>query len=404
MKITIIGAGIGGLAAALGFIATGHEVQVFEKSEKLRSGGNGMIVWPNGTGILTDLGIHPEELGMRMDVGEQLSATGALLIRTDWTELAKFCGTPTVLLGRGRVVEALAERLPEGVLRLGARCVGVEDLSQGGIGSAVASFADGSQVESDVIIGADGYGSVVRRALHGNEPARFTGWAAWHGATKVPIELTSRNMVQAFSGPAGVVALHPLGQGILFWAFETPWKDGDRVPPIGKEKGQAATQNGNASVVGNLRARFGSWADPVPAVLDSITDDDVSVFPFVRHRVPRNWGQGRITLLGDAAHVVPPRTAQGVNQALEDAWVLARVLAEPGDPAAQLREYCAIRQSRMRAVRVMGRLMHNKIGILLLGALVLIGKQDSVKAQQRNVRLFSNYLSTPAQERRLVGD
>ncbi|GGM89444.1 FAD-dependent oxidoreductase [Dactylosporangium sucinum] len=399
MKVVIIGAGVGGLASAIGLSAAGHEVHVYERSETVRAAGNGMIVWPNGTGILRELGVQPDELGMRMDMGEQLLDNGTKIFSTDYTDVAQYYGIPIMLIGRQRLVERLAGALPEGVLHLGAKVTAVRNVkARGGKpAGAVATFEDGTEVEADVLIGADGLGSVVRRHLHGNTPAAYTGWCAWHGATKAPIELTDLPKVQAYSGPAGVAALHPIGYGQLFWAFETPWREGQVLPatsPAGDAEAHLLPAGG--SVVENLRTRFSAWSEPVPQLLESITDEDISLFPFVRHRVPRQWGSGRITLVGDAAHVVAPRTAQGVNQALEDAWVLTQTLSDKGDPAAQLRRYCNTRRSKIRALTITAKLMDSKAGLQFLGLLVKYTKQDSAESIRRNMRLYSNYLKKPA--------
>ena len=243
-----------------------------------------------------------------------------------------------------------------------------------------------------MLIGADGLGSIVRRTLHGARAAQYTGWAAWHGATKAPIELTGQPKLQAFSGANGIAALHPIGFDHLFWAFETPWEEGDKVPRL-----PDPADGDTGTMVGNLKARFGSWAEPIPTLLDSLEEDDVSVFPFVRHKVPRHWGSGRMTLVGDAAHVVSPRTAQGVNQALEDAWVLAQTLRDGnGDPAAQLRAYCNTRRSKVRALTITAQLMDHGWGLKLLGWITKYTKQDSTEAMKRNMRMYSNFLKKPA--------
>ena len=390
MKVVIIGAGVGGLAAAAGLLAEGHEVEVYERSPELRATGNGMIVWPNGCGIVESLGIPPRELGMPMDVGEQVLDNGTVIFHTEYAGVEAYYGTPPIMIGRPRLVARLAELLPEGTLRLNKECSSVCNL--GGPGrkatGALATFGDGTKVEADVLIGADGVGSIVRRTIHGPRPAAYPGWAAWHGATKADVELTGQPKVQAFSGANGIAALHPIGFGQLFWAFETPWEEGDKIPrlPDGSSEVDTGTK------VGNLKARFGGWTEPVSTLLDSIEEDDVNVFPFVRHKVPRHWGDGRMTLVGDAAHVVSPRTAQGVNQALEDAWVLTRTLRDGGDPSAQLREYCNIRRSKVRALTITAQMMDNKYGLKALGLITKYLKQDSTDAMIRNLRMYSNFL------------
>lgn len=393
MRIVIIGAGVGGLASAVGLRARGHDVQVYEGADQLRTGGNGMILWPNGTGILADFGVDMTGLGRRLDRSVQRLQDGTLLAEADWTELSEYYGSPVTLVRRGRLIERLAATLPDGTVQFGKSCTSVRMRGTGASAVAVATFADGTSVEADVLIGADGHRSVVRRHLFGDHPAGYTGWATWHGVTELPVELTKGNEVNAFGGAAGWVALHPVGENLLFWAFETLWKDGELLPP-GPLEGEAPLgPDGKPSAAENLRARFADWPEPIPELLTMIEDEDVSLFPHVMHRVPKDWARGRIVLVGDAAHVVPPRVAQGVNQALEDAWVLSRVLSGQGDPAAQLQRYTKARKPRMWALWTVARMTEDDRGAKILRFLIKTCRQASPKAQKRNFRYFSNYLS-----------
>ena len=107
-----------------------------------------------------------------------------------------------------------------------------------------------------------------------------------------------------------------------------------------------------------LRERFGDWAPPVREVLAAVTDDETGFFPHYRHRVPRTWGSGRITVIGDAAHSMPPTRAQGANQALEDAWALAAALSNAADAERRHRHSGALRafeRARSRKASVVSR-------------------------------------------------
>jgi FAD-dependent urate hydroxylase len=168
-------------------------------------------------------------------------------------------------------------------------------------------------VTGDLLIGADGRNSVVREAVWDRDPAEPTGWATWQGATAIAIDVTTGRTGDMLVGPQGSCGLMPCGEGLLQWWFDVPWTPGTPPP---------------ASPVAMLRERFGDWTAPVPRVLSAVTDADAGFFPHVRHAVPATWGKGRITLIGDAAHSMPPTRAQGANQALEDGWFLARTLRE----------------------------------------------------------------------------
>jgi len=121
-----------------------------------------------------------------------------------------------------------------------------------------------------------------------------------------------------------------------------------------------------ASPLATLRERFGDWAPPIPQVLATVTDADTGFFPHYRHAVPRSWGTGRITVIGDAAHSMPPTRAQGANQALEDAWALAGALRAATDVPTALRAFERARSAKASVVaRQAGREDYNRYGAVL---------------------------------------
>jgi FAD-dependent urate hydroxylase len=151
----------------------------------------------------------------------------------------------------------------------------------------------------------------VRDQLWGGDPGQLTGWATWQGVSPVRSDITYSHRGVLYVGKPGTCGLMPAGDGLLQWWFDLRWTPA--TPPPDQP-------------VALLRERFGGWAAPVREVLDAVTDAETGFFPLYRHRVPRTWGSGRVTVIGDAAHSMPPTRAQGANQALEDAWALAVAL------------------------------------------------------------------------------
>jgi FAD-dependent urate hydroxylase len=200
---------------------------------------------------------------------------------------------------------------------------------------------DGTRYDAELVVGADGYRSAVRRAVLGGEPAAATGWVTWQGLTGALPDLAAGTYACCLVGRAGLCGLMPAGDGLVQWWFDVAVP----APP-----GQP--------VVGWLRERFAGYAEPVRTLLESVTEADVQMYPHVLHRVPRQWGRGAVTLLGDAAHAFPPSQAQGANQALEDAWLLRRTLRAPGPVADGLRRY---EQARARRVRRVARLAASEV-------------------------------------------
>ncbi len=383
MKVLISGAGIGGLAAARALIADGHEVTVFEQAAELRQGGAAVTLWSNGTGILTDLGVRLDGVGAPIDVLETRDHRGETLVSVDVAQAAARYGHPHISVPRARLLDLLAAGLPPGTITFG-RAATAAEAATGGPGSAVrVTFADGGTVDGDLVVAADGRGSAIRDQLWGGDPGRPTGWATWQGISPVPIAITASRSSVLLVGKPGSCGLMPAGDGLLQWWFDLKWTPGT-PPPV--------------KPLAMLRERFGDWAPPVRAVLDAVTDDETGFFPHVRHRVPRRWGSGPITVIGDAAHSMPPTRAQGANQALEDAWALAAALrtaasAQVGrqpDTEATLR---AFERSRSRKAAIVSRQAgtedYNRYGAIMTR---LIPASVATRYYTRWLRQISSYL------------
>ncbi|ROP45755.1 FAD-dependent monooxygenase [Pseudokineococcus lusitanus] len=339
-RVVVVGAGVGGLAAAVALAAHGHEVRVVEEAPAVRAGGGAVTLWPGAVAVLAGLGVDVVPLGRPLTAMERHAADGSPQLRLDLARAARRAGSPVVTVPRGRLVEALAAAATEAgvVVRTGA---GVAALTgRQGEGAGVA-LADGDVEVADVVVGADGARSAVRRVLHGDPivlgpgttwqpPPAPTGTAVDDGATCVLVV-----------GPAGMVGLNPCGGGRtqVWWDVRTPLP-GDDDP-------RAA-----------LRERFGGYRSPAArAALDLLDDPHLPLLPYPRaaYRVHRPWGRGAVTLLGDAAHAVPPSLAQGTNQALLDAAALARHLPHPDGPVAGLRAYEHDAGRRARVVSALSR-------------------------------------------------
>ncbi|WP_228046492.1 FAD-dependent oxidoreductase [Saccharopolyspora montiporae] len=332
MRVLVIGAGVGGLAVANGLLDSGHDVEVFEHAQQLRTTGAGITVWSNGTAALQQLGVDITEVGRQLDSLRAMTDTGRLLWEADLSEVTERLGSPTVQIPRRALIARMAQALPEGVLHFGKRCTRVTEHAD----HVSVEFADGTSADADLLIGADGQRSTVRSMLLDPEPAKPTGWASWQGLTSSALPVAAGHQTINIAGRNAHCGLIPTGEGLLHWWFDMPWKDGD-----------------SALSVADLRRIFRGWPEPVEALLASVTDDDLGFFPHVRHRVPHVWGGPRSTLLGDAVHAMPPAVAQAANQTFEDAWMLTNCLADVpagSAPTAALRAYEQERRPRVMKV------------------------------------------------------
>jgi FAD-dependent urate hydroxylase len=325
VEILIAGAGVGGLALARGLAGSGHRVRVFEQAPQLRTGGAAFTIFSNGAAALAGLGAPLGGFGGRLDALRFDTADGHTMVTADLTVLARRTGFPVTSVPRYALIEHLARGVP---VQFSRAIVDVEIRPDG----VTAIDATGDRHHADVVVGADGHRSAVRRAILDPAPATENEWTTWQGLSSVLPELANDTTGVCVVGRAGLVGLLPSGDGLLMWWF-------DVHQPL---QGPPAAA---------LVARFAGYGPLVERLLDNIRDEDVEPFPHVTHRVPNQWGRGAATLLGDAAHAFPPTQAQGANQALEDAWLLSRALrADPADVPGVLRRYEARRAGRVRKV------------------------------------------------------
>jgi FAD-dependent urate hydroxylase len=326
MDVLIVGAGVGGLALANGLMADGHRVRVLERADEPRTDGAALTVFGNGAAAAAALGVPLDDLGATIDTLGFFEADGRAYAHADLARLRHRTGHRVATIPRPLLLQRLASGLPADAIGYGREIRSVET---SGAGAAVVT-AHGVREEAALVVGADGHRSAVRRALLGPAGPAFNGWVSWQGLTATMPELAAGGHARYVAGEAGLCGLMPAGGGLLQW-----WFDVDGPAPAGRP------------VIGWLRERFRSYADPVRKLLDVLTEADVHAYRHVVHEIPDRWGAGCATLLGDAAHAFPPSQAQGANQALEDAWLLRRALASPGQLPDVLRRY-----ERRRARRV----------------------------------------------------
>ena len=230
-------------------------------------------------------------------------------------------------------MDVFAGAVPDSRIRLNAQCTAVE--TRGDV--AVARFADGSEIEADIVIGADGIHSAVRDSLFGPIAPTFTGCICWRGL--VPVDAVpdtgyGAEDVTAWWGPNGHVVHYPVRRGELinFVAHlnSDAWTEESWTHECGRDEMMEAYGRWNAALLGLIRSsdRYYKWAlydrDPLP-----------------------RWGEGRITLLGDSAHPMLPYLGQGACMAIEDACILAEAVARaPDQPVNALRDYERLRIPR----------------------------------------------------------
>ncbi|WP_436494571.1 FAD-dependent monooxygenase [Actinokineospora sp. HUAS TT18] len=302
----VIGGGIGGLATAVGLARRGWDVRVHEQSPAFEEVGAGISIWGNALRALDDL-----------DLGDAVRAVGAAPglggfrdKRGRW--IMRGTGDEVLMLHRADLLKILLAAVPTSALRPGER---------------IDRF---DPATTDLLIGADGARSAVRRAFWPDAPQpEYVGTTAWR-------------MVLPSAGIPDFDACETWGDGIVFGAFPM----GDRLYCYA---GAPAPEGERTDELAELRRRFQGWAEPIPSILAAV--DPAAV---LRHDVYTQppldtFAKDNVVLVGDAAHAMAPYLGQGGCQALEDAASLA-ILADQDDLAAGLREYDRIRRPRAQLI------------------------------------------------------
>jgi len=385
LRILIVGAGIGGLAAALALLRDGHDVAVYEQADRLAELGAGVQISANGARALFALGLE----GAIRRVWSEPAGKEIRLWNTGETwklfdlgaESAARYGAPYFMIHRADLHTALVDAVravrPDAI-HLGARASGFDD----GGKSVTLHLANGERVSGDALIGADGVHSRIRNILLGDDKPEFTGCMAWRGLVpvdKLPAH-TRRNVGVNWVGPGGHVINYFLRRGEIFnfvGIVERDW----RV--------ESWTERGTRE---ECAADFAGWNEDIHAVIRNIAE------PYkwaLLGRTPlTRFSYGRATLVGDAAHPTLPMLAQGANMAIEDGMVLARCIAAYDDAETALAHYDAARIERtaklVRGANEMAKRFHNPALADAAGAKAYVDAQwNEEVVKQRYDWIFS---------------
>ena len=363
LRILVVGAGVGGISVARGLLRDGHDVTVFEQRPEVKPGGGAVTIWSNGATVLGQLGVDMHGVGQLLSTLRVVTSTGRPLATVDLTAIVNRLGAPVRMVPRRILLERLLEGFPADRIRCNSRAVGVVSTRNG----VRVEFEDGSSAAGDLLIGADGLHSMVRHIV-GAQHAEPTGWCSWQGLVTLP-DIADKHVALNVIGEHGNLGLWPAGGSDLQWWFDLPWSF-DFVRP--------------GRPIDMIRSNFTGWSDSVDRVLATLTDDDLaqSPYPHFRHPIPRAPGQGALTLLGDAAHTMPPFLAQGTNQALLDTMVLCKALSDfrkgmnssDIDLSSALRWYENTRRRKVKAVSWVASLQVSQSESVLRPAAMVSGR------------------------------
>ncbi len=342
-KVVVIGAGIGGLTAALALLRRGVDVQVFDQSNQLKEVGAGIQISSNGTRVLFALGLEAELAKVQVQPERRELRHWSTGETWNWFDLGdksiERFGTPHLMLHRGDLHAVLADAvrsLKSDAIALNKRCVSVASHA----GHAEAAFEDGSVVKAPYALGADGIHSRVRVCLFGPSKPVFTGCIAWRGLIpmeKLPPHL-ARMVGMNWLGPHGNVLNYPVRRGEIMnyvsmsersdWRVESWFTAGSRE---------------------ELRDDFRDWHRDVQLMIDQI-ETPYKWAMMIREPMAA-WSKDRVSLLGDACHPTLPFLGQGGVMSIEDGYVVAACLDKYfGDPGVAFARYEEIRRERTSMV------------------------------------------------------
>jgi salicylate hydroxylase len=342
LRAAIVGGGIGGLAAACSLCRRGVDVTVFEQAETLGEIGAGLTIFPNSLRQLERLGL-----------GEALAAVGAKLgvgseyYRSDGTVVGPITTTDSsgwngvYGMHRADLLDVLAKHLPSGSVRAGHRCTAFDQDAD----VARLTFANGETAEADIVIAADGIHSVLQKHVVAPRPPEYSGVRAYRG-------LIPRDKL-----PDWPQAVHQvwMGDGKHFMTY--PVRSGRLLNYVGFVPTTDATTE-SWSALGDrdeLAAAFDGWDPRVVRALEAV--ESCFWWGLYDRRPLERWSNGRLVLLGDAAHAMLPHLGQGANQAIEDGVALS-VLLEGRDGAEVpdiVKQYEQMRRVRTDVIQAEAR-------------------------------------------------
>jgi FAD-dependent urate hydroxylase len=333
VKAVIIGAGMGGMSAAIALRQIGIDTEVYERVTENKPVGAAISVWSNGVKCLNYLGLEEQtaRLGGIVDTMSYVdSHTGDTMCRFSMQPLIDEVGQRPYPIARAELQSMLMQAYGLDRINFGRKMVSVED----GPDAATATFADGTTVSADIVIGADGASSITRDYVLGAPASRrYAGYVNFNGLVETDDAIGPATEWTTYVGDGKRVSVMPVADGRFYYFF-------DVVEPQG-----VVFEKGSAREV--LRKHFANWAPGVHALIDKLDPDStnrVEIFdldPFY------TWVKGRVAVLGDAAHNTTPDIGQGGCSAMEDAVGLQWAFRDhPDDVHAALSAYQQARAER----------------------------------------------------------
>ena len=339
MEIAILGAGVGGVTTALALTQRGYKVSLFERTFEPAHIGAGIVVWPNASFVLNELGVLPEiaALSGRPEKMRRVSAEGEDLGFLDITALDRRMGFPSYSILRRDLQSVLLDELSRRGVEVHYNHT-VSSVETDDRGYAQVNFHNGVQLRPDIVIGADGrMNSITRQFVNGNNTPIYQGFINWIGVCESDRAIVDEISVRDTWGRGERFGVVPVTRYKVYWAGGIAQEFINTTRP--------------ASNKAALLSIFQSWPDPITDIIERTPEILINKI-FVHDHDPIDiWHRGNVVLLGDSAHAPLPTSGQGACQAMEDAWHLARCLQDhPGSHEAAFLSFTALRLQKTSAI------------------------------------------------------
>ena len=340
-RVLIVGAGVGGVSAAVALRRVGVDVKILEAAPELHEVGTGIQVWLNGTAALHEIGVGEEvqRCGAAIECMELNSWRRGTLVQLQVGELArKHHRPPALIIRRPDLLHGIASALDDDALEFGAEVVGFEQDDSG----VTVALADGRTGRGAALVGADGLRSTIRGKLAPDAQPRYSGYQYLRAMTERDERLHPRGrMAMTFGRGDRCGVADPGGGATYFFAV------------IVAPQGSTDREGGRR---GELLERFAKFPEEIRATIEAMPGESIHRDDIFDLEPLETWGEGRATLLGDAAHATTPSMGRGASEAIEDAAVLARCLGSADlrdgrSVQAALRSFEAARQPATRKIQ-----------------------------------------------------
>lgn len=312
MEIAIIGAGMGGLTTGIALKKFGHQVTIFEQAEHILPVGAAISLWSNGVKCLNYLGLTEQvaRLGGQMDHLAYVDGlSGEVMTQFSLHPLIEEVGQRPYPVSRAELQNMLMDEFGRENIQLGKKMLSLQDHGD----AVTVHFADGSQVQADLLVGADGTHSITRAYVLGEQvERRYAGYVNWNGLVEISDQLAPADQWTTFVGEGKRASLMPVADNRFYFFFDVPLA-------VGLENDRGQYQN-------KLKEYFQGWCPQVQHLIESMDSQKTNrveihdIEPFI------DFYKGNVVIVGDAAHSTTPDIGQGGCQAMEDAIYLARAL------------------------------------------------------------------------------